>query len=357
MVDRRLLQVLLLLVVLVLAAPAEAHRAGKAEPRIAAGVSDEPGLQRTVTVRLTDVDSGKLIRRATVTVFAQMPSEGMRTERVRLRERARGLYRGPLVFPDAGAWTIRIIVTGKKVVTARARLPLAVEPPADEEHAGTTTTDKDAAGSGSHGGGDELTTLRTTLDDTLTGGDYTRMGFLWVHSLAALGWIIGVLVMAIALSTRPGVLAEGARARLADAYRRWGAWAHWALVPVIVGTGIYNMLEVTPFELAFTPGGWATLADIPYGVLYESVLLLKLGLFTVLLLTGTLVLLRTVHTALPVVPVSNPHPGFVRVMTSVFGPAGLLYLATIPLILAAAMALRYIHVLNHVAVVTSGHGG
>ncbi|MGH3114035.1 MAG: hypothetical protein ACRDOP_11290, partial [Gaiellaceae bacterium] len=43
---------------LVAAGPAGAHREGKAEPRVAAGLSDEAGLVRTLTVRLTDRDSG-----------------------------------------------------------------------------------------------------------------------------------------------------------------------------------------------------------------------------------------------------------------------------------------------------------
>jgi hypothetical protein len=357
MVGRRLLWTILVLAALVVAAPAQAHKAGKAEPRIAAGVKDEAGLVRTLTVRLTDLDSGDPVKGARVVAEGTMAAEGMATERVHLREIRPALYRARVAFPEAGSWTVRITVTGKKVITARARLPVAVEAAMEQEQEGMTTTEEEtsAGGSGSHeddAGG--LTVLPTTLDDDLTRSDYTDMAFLWVHSLVAMGWIIAVLVMAVALSTRPGVLAETARNRLAAAYRDWGAYAHWGLVPVIVGTGIYNMLEVTPFELAFTPGGWETLADIPYGLLYESILLVKLALFALLLVTGTLLLLRTVHLQLPVVPVSNPHPGFLGIMGSVLGPAGLVYLATIPLILAAAMALRYVHVLNHVAVVTSG---
>lgn len=49
-------------------------------------------------------------------------------------------------------------------------------------------------------------------------------------------------------------------------------------------------------------------------------------------------------------PAANPHPpGFVRTLAGGLGPAGILYLATVPLILAAAMALRYVHILSHVA--------
>ena len=74
------------------------------------------------------------------------------------------------------------------------------------------------------------------------------MAVLWVHGLASLGWILGVIVMAIALSVPP-LLTEGARAGISGWYRSWGAWVHWSAVPLIVATGIYNIVYVTPFEL------------------------------------------------------------------------------------------------------------
>lgn len=346
---------LVVLVALAWTAPAGAHKGDKAEPRIQAGLGGE-GLSRTLTVRLSDLDSGDPVKGATVVAVGTMADGGMRTERLRLREVRPALYRARIELPHAGAWHIRITVTGEKVVTARATLPANIVAVVQQ---GGTTTEEEHAGSGSHEetGETALAVLPTTFDESLTGGDYTRMAFLWVHSLTAMGWIVGVLVMVVALSTRPGVLAETARNRLAAAYRSWGALVHWGLVPVIVGTGIYNMFEVTPFELAWTPGGWDRLSQIPYGLLYESILLVKLGLFALLLVTGTVTFLRTVQLQLPVVPVSNPHPGFLGVMTQVLGPAGLVYLATVPLILAAAMSLRYVHVLNHVAVVSGGGHG
>jgi uncharacterized membrane protein len=337
---------------LVAASPAAAHRDGKAEPRIAAGLSDEAGLVRTLSVRLTDRDSGDPVRGATVVAVGEMPGHGMETPRVRLSEVRPALHRARITFLAAGDWQIRITVSGRKVVTTRAALPVQIDPVEDDAAGGAGTTTEEAHGGG-HGG--ELTPLATTADDELVRGDYVRMAVLWIHSLAAMGWIVGVLVMAVALSTRPGVLAETARRRLADGYRRWGAWVHWSFVLVIVATGIYNMLEVTPFPLAYTPSQWEELADVPYGLLYEGILIVKLALFVSLLNTGTMTLLRIVHPPLPVVPVSNPHPGFLRTLGSALGPAGVFYLATVPLILGAAMALRYVHVLNHVAGATS-HG-
>lgn len=321
---------------------AAAHKGGKAEPRISASLAQRPGLQGEILVALTDVDSGDVIRGADVTVYAEMTRPHvMRTQRVRLPEESPGMYSGRLQFLMRGAWTIHIAAGGTGVVGADAKLETRVRL-AESESDPTPPVPADGSG-----GAAEV--LPTTLDDDLTRHDGVRMVSLWLHSLSALGWIVGVLVMAVALSTRPGVLAETTRARLARGYRSWGAWLHWALVLVIVATGVYQMLYLTPFPLAYTPDDVARLAEIPYGPLYEAILIAKLALFGVLLITGTATLLRLVDPQLPVVSVTNPHPGFFRILASALGPAGIVYLLTVPLILAAAMALRYVHVLAHVA--------
>jgi uncharacterized membrane protein len=175
------------------------------------------------------------------------------------------------------------------------------------------------------------------------------MAVLWIHGLASMGWILGVIVMTIALATAPSLLDGGVRARLSRWYRRIGSWLHWALVPVIVATGIYNTQRVTPFTLAWTPGGFGGLSDIPYGRLYEAILLVKLALFAVLLVTGTLLLRRTLRAGQA--PAETASASAFRTLWSGLGAAGAVYLATVPLILAAAMALRYVHILSHVAVV------
>jgi hypothetical protein len=150
---------------------------------------------------------------------------------------------------------------------------------------------------------------------------------------------VGVVAMVLALSARPGVLAERFRLRLREGYLDWGAWLHWGLVPAIVLTGIYNILEVSPFPLAWRPGDIARLDDIPYGALYEAILAVKLGLFAALLITGTQVLRRVTR---------ERGPGRPATLISALGPSGIFYLATVPLIIGAAMALRYVHVLSHV---------
>jgi hypothetical protein len=58
-----------------------------------------------------------------------------------------------------------------------------------------------------------------------------------------------------------------------------------------------------------------------------------------------MVLMRTIRPQ----AVADAGTGAVRTLITALGPAGLAYLLTVPLILAAAMALRYVHILSHVA--------
>ena len=319
---------------LVVAGTALAHRGGKAEPRIAAGVSQGSGLLRFITVRLTDIDQGTRISGAIVTAAAEMTEPDlMRTAPWRLGQTSPGIYRARVRFPMAAEWSVRIDVLGEKVVAATTHLPVRIE--------------RSAVVQPPPSADDGVEVLPTRLENDLTQRDVVSMVVLWIHGLAALGWIVGVLVIAVALSTRPGVLAEGLRSKVRDAYIEWGAWVHWSLVLWIVLTGVYNMLVVTPFRLAWRPSEIAQLGDVPYGALYEAILVVKLALFMALLITGTWVLLRTVGDG-DVPPAAEVEgAGFLRTLASALGTPGIVYLALVPLILGAAVALRYVHILSH----------
>lgn len=318
-------------------APALAHVGGKAQPRIAAATTGS-GLVRTVTVRVTDVDGGDPIRGASLIAVAEMTaSHTMRLAAWTLRETEPGRYRAQVRFPMRADWRLSLRASGSNLVTATSTLPVDLEETAPAAPPPGATPD--------------LTSLPTRIEDDLARRDFLSMFSLWLHALSAMAWIIGVVVLVLALSARPGILAESLRTRLAAGYRRWAIWAHWSLVPVIAATGIYQMAYVTPFPLAWRPDDIRRLAEIPYGALYEALLILKLGLFVALLISATAMLRRTVRPAAPEhAPQagSAPAAGFVRTLGGALGPSGVLYLATVPLILAAAMAVRYVHVLSHV---------
>jgi hypothetical protein len=315
---------------LVAAGPVAAHDdQGRAEPRIAAQARGQ-GFNRTLIVRLTDLDSGAPISGATVKVKTRMTRPHLMELLTRTipERRPKGTYSLPYTFVMPGDWTAEFEVSGRKVVPAKASLPVpvaaATPPPVP-------------------GGTGGPTPLPTRLETDISERDWLTMAVLWLHGLASLGWIVGVIVMAIALSTP--LLATGARRAVANAYRSWGAWVHWAAVPLIVATGIYNIVYVTPFELAVTPSAIDDLSNVAYGRAYEAILLVKLALFVVLLVTGTIVLMRTIRP-----PESLPTGrGPLGTLFAAIGPAGVVYLASVPLILGAAMALRYVHILSHVA--------
>lgn len=307
-----------------------AHESGRAEPRIAAAVAGGPGLVRTVTVRLSDLDSGAPVTGARVTVTATMTDpHRMRLLPWPLEERRPGVYSARVRFAMPARWTLSIEASGPDVVTARSSLAVDLAP-----GAASATSASEA--------------LPTALDTSVGGADVLAMTVLWLHALAASGWMLGVLAMVVALATP--VAASGLRLRLAAWYRRRGVWWHWGLAAVVVGTGIYNMLRVAPFPLAFAGVGLDRVAAIPYGRLYEAILVVKLGLFAALLASGSRLLVRTVRAD---VHAAEEPAGWWRTLCAALGPSGLVYLATVPLVFGAAAALRYVHILSHVAEVVA----
>jgi hypothetical protein len=317
---------------LVLAPAAAAHEGGKAQPRIAVAVTDAAGLERTIAVRLTDADGGGPVDGATVTATGVMTAPHvMRLAPWRLAGQGRGLYRARVRFLMPATWSVEIVASGAEVVKATAVTSVTIESASAAAPATTTPTP-----------------LPTRLEDEVSGTDVLNMALLWLHATSALGWILGVVALALALSSGDG---GGWRAALASWYRRAGAWAHWALAGIVVGTGVYQMLRVTPFPLAWGADEARALREVPYGALYEAILFVKLGLFAGLVVTGTQVLLRTLHPRGEAVA-----GGAARRLVARLGPAGVLYLALVPLVLGAAVALRYIHVLSHVGEVLAGSG-
>jgi YtkA-like len=325
-------------------AAALAHEGGKAEPRISAQARGT-GFNRVLVVRLTDLDSGDPIRGATVKVKTEMTRPHFMTllPRTIPESRTPGVYRLPYTFVMPGDWKATIEVSGAKVVGAKADLDVPVALSSTKGQGEPAPSEPAPAA------------LPTRLETKVTERDWLSMFMLWVHGLSAMGWIIGVVVMTIALATPP-ILTSGIRARISAAYRSWGAWAHWALVPVIVATGIYNMIYVTPFKLLWP---WDDQLDlVAYGNWYEAILLVKLALFVVLLATGTAMLLRAVRPGKAPEPVlahgsAEPPQSILRILTGALGAAGIAYVLTVPAILAAAMALRYVHILSHVAEVVN----
>ena len=115
-----------------LPAPAAAHEGGKAQPRISAQARGN-GFNRTIVVRLKDLDSGDPISGANVKLRAQMTRPHVMTliPRTIPETKPPGTYSIPYTFVMPGDWNAEFEVTGPKVVTAKADLdvPIAVTAP------------------------------------------------------------------------------------------------------------------------------------------------------------------------------------------------------------------------------------
>ena len=114
----------------------------------------------------------------------------------------------------------------------------------------------------------------------------------------------------------------------------------------MVATGIYNMLRVSPFTLVWRPADLGTLAEIPFGRLYEGILITKLALFGVMVATG---LAATLHAPRRWGDEGVPAGIGVSVIVRRLGVSGVVFVACAPLVVAAVVALRYVHILSHVA--------
>ncbi len=84
----------------------------------------------------------------------------------------------------------------------------------------------------------------------------------------------------------------------------------------------------------------------PFGRLYEGILLVKLLLFALLLASGA-GLARRAHRVWSEDVAAGD--GVLRLGLRRLGVYGVVFVASAPLIVAAAVALRYVHILSHVA--------
>lgn len=322
--------VLALLLGMAVIPAASAHdRAGRADAVLSASVSGQGGVARVVAM-VRDRDSGRPLERVRVAVQLRMTSPHVMTLMpVALVRREPGRYAARTALPMPGRWQARITVQGPKVRPAALSLPVPA-----------AVTRTRVAGPAT------ATAATPRVEEKITSRDAFDITILWLHALSSLGWIVGVIVMAAALASRPALLAPSAHAAVLRAYRRWGVWLHWGLVAIVVGTGVYNLMRVTPFDLVWRPGELDRLELIPYGTTYELILVVKLAFFAALLMTGTSLLWRTLAGA-ETRPEAEARPR--RSLIRALGFPGAVFVVCVPLVVAAAAALRYVHILSHTA--------
>jgi len=318
--------------VLALAPGVLAHRGGKADPVAMISVRQSGPLQALVDVRLRDADGGEAVRGAEVRGFGLMTRpHTMYTYFDRLPEVGLGRYRAVVRLPMTARWTLHLTVDGRGVLRREVRASVAIEPVAVAR-----ATPTQAAGA---------PVVVGSVRYAITRREVLDMAVLWTHGAAATAWILGLALLLLAATAGSGAFAAEARRRIGRWYRRWGFPLLWLAAALVVATGVYNTLQVTPFEIVWRPDRFDELERIPYGRLYEGILLTKLVLFGVMLATGAAVALRARRTWED----SGPEQSLGALVMSRIGISGAVFLLTAPLIVAAAVALRYVHILSHVA--------
>jgi hypothetical protein len=320
------------------APPAGAHSGGRAVPVIDVTVRESGPLRALVDLRVHDEDGGEPVRGAEVRGVGEMTRpHTMYTYFGPLPEVAPGRYRATVKLPMTATWKLDLTVGGARVVPRTASVSVRID-----RSALTEPQAADAA--------QAVVTPAATLVGAvryeISAREARDMAVLWVHGIAATAWIVGIALLLAAVTAGSGSLVPESRRRLARWYRRWGFPLTWLAAVVLVATGIYNMLRVSPFTLVWRPADLAGLAEIPYGRLYEGVLVAKLTLFGVMVITGLVAALRAPRGWGDDDATAGSGP---RLVVQRVGVPGVIFVACAPLVVAAVVALRYVHILSHVA--------
>ena len=115
---------------------------------------------------------------------------------------------------------------------------------------------------------------------------------LWLHSLLALAWFGLIVVLALGFHPRTRRLLTERGASLLDARATAVVRAAgWCTVGV-VATGLYNIARSTPYRAPLTPTRWHQVTALPYGRPYYTVLVVKIALYTVMIVAAVPVISR-----------------------------------------------------------------
>lgn len=321
----KLLALLILGLTLGLGSDALAHQGGRAIPKMEISVApDSSGpLTLAITARLIDADSGTPVEGANVSFEAVMtdPHE-MWTLPTPMTETAEpGVYSAVIKFPMAADWKFIIKADGSGLLPATAEYSYRITfqgAQADPSAQSLTSTV----------GAQTPSRAQVKVEGSLGWGDVAPITSLVLHSISAIAWVgLTVLLVVAAGDVRNQRFGEEFREELLEKGSRWRAGAVAAGVALIV-TGVYNTIVVAPFKIAPTPDAMSSAMKIPFGGTYLAILGSKIVLMALLVVINR-------------IPAKDPEQSarFVIKADAVL----------LPLLLVAVVALRYVHVLSHVA--------
>ncbi|MGH9008299.1 MAG: hypothetical protein ACRDYF_00455 [Acidimicrobiia bacterium] len=181
---------------------------------------------------------------------------------------ARGIHQGFVIVPYGGPWTITAVAKTAdddpgvaSAVLGRGTAEMVVDAPVDAAAA--------AATGGVGGSGPKSEPLGVAV--------------LWLHTMVAVGWGIAIVLLSLLalpagrrfLSDYGGNLLDGRLDKIAR-----GAW--W-LTGLVVGTGIYNMVNSVAYRVPLSPDQASRLFRLPYAKPYYLSLAVKLAMYAVMI--------------------------------------------------------------------------
>ena len=178
---------------------------------------------------------------------------------------AKGIHQGFVIVPYGGPWTITAVAKtaqpdeNARTVLGRGSAEMTVDAPVA------------AGGTGSATGGNRPKS------------EPLGVAVLWLHTLVAIGWGIAIALLALmALPAGRRYLSEHGGNQL-DGRLDKIARAAWWMTGLVVGTGIYNMVESVAYRVPLSPDQASRLFRLPYAKPYYLSLAVKLIAYAVMI--------------------------------------------------------------------------
>ena len=178
---------------------------------------------------------------------------------------ARGVHQGFVIVPYGGPWTITALAKTAHVdpgvasaVLGRGSAEMAVDAPVAA-----------SAALAAAGGGSESEPLGVAV--------------LWLHTMVSVGWSIAIALLALLALPAGRRFLSDYGTNLLDGHRNMIARAAWWMTGLVVGTGIYNLVESVAYRVPLSPEQARRLFRLPYAQPYYLALGVKLAVYAVMI--------------------------------------------------------------------------
>lgn len=248
-----------------------------------------------------------------------------------------GRYRGIVILPHEGEWTLEVAVNDAPPLRGRGGVP--------PEQLATTSLEVSVTG----GILNSALGVQDPLRERLTGesGRYLQAVItFWIHTLASLGWTLTILALAVLGSVRmrgwlSADLVNRADARLGTLVRT-SLW----LLAVTVATGGVNIAREMAYRVPTSFAQFDRVAPLPYARPYLLAFMIKMALFAGMVGLSVVIIRRSRATSASwlddVVPAGLETGGHAP-PAPMASSATVAFLASAGLLLLSVTAVKYLH--------------